>query len=480
MKWKNKLFLLTLIAIKLVDEPAPEVTIAQGTLIGKISSDGTFFEYLGIPYATTNSSTRFRAPGPPPSWTGLFKAVEESSSCPQNSFFGFIFTAEPSYLEVVEAPGNAGIKDQLAALRWVKKNIGAFGGDSNNITIMGESAGATSASLLLISDAAAGLFNRAIMQSGTSVSNWSINRNPVWVASLLAKSAGYETKNPKELYDIFSKMTYQELTALRAKKPLQLFFDTQLLHLPCVESTIAEEEPVITDLPFNLYKNISKDIDVIYGSTSKEGFLLIAGDTNETLAERHGRYLFASDLRFSSDEEGFVISKKVENFYFGDDIINMSQILKVAEFYTQLYFEIPAIFETECLIDKTQSKVYNYIFNYSGQRNFMKLRSGYYNEPGASHADDLFYLFRGSLIPPIFTKQDKKIIDYMTTLWTNFAKYGDPTPDWTNSVLKWEPSKKHNMKFLYIDDVPKIGSMPNNDAFHLWKNIYDKYRKTDI
>lgn len=60
MKWKNKLFLLTLIAIKLVDEPAPEVTIAQGTLIGKISSDGTFFEYLGIPYATTNSSTRFR------------------------------------------------------------------------------------------------------------------------------------------------------------------------------------------------------------------------------------------------------------------------------------------------------------------------------------------------------------------------------------------------------------------------------------
>ncbi|XP_032511399.2 juvenile hormone esterase-like isoform X3 [Danaus plexippus] len=383
-------------------------------------------------------------------------------------------------LRIKEAPGNAGIKDQLAALRWVKKNIGAFGGDSNNITIMGESAGATSASLLLISDAAAGLFNRAIMQSGTSVSNWSINRNPVWVASLLAKSAGYETKNPKELYDIFSKMTYQELTALRAKKPLQLFFDTQLLHLPCVESTIAEEEPVITDLPFNLYKNISKDIDVIYGSTSKEGFLLIAGDTNETLAERHGRYLFASDLRFSSDEEGFVISKKVENFYFGDDIINMSQILKVAEFYTQLYFEIPAIFETECLIDKTQSKVYNYIFNYSGQRNFMKLRSGYYNEPGASHADDLFYLFRGSLIPPIFTKQDKKIIDYMTTLWTNFAKYGDPTPDWTNSVLKWEPSKKHNMKFLYIDDVPKIGSMPNNDAFHLWKNIYDKYRKTDI
>ncbi|XP_032511400.2 juvenile hormone esterase-like isoform X4 [Danaus plexippus] len=430
MKWKNKLFLLTLIAIKLVDEPAPEVTIAQGTLIGKISSDGTFFEYLGIPYATTNSSTRFRAPGPPPSWTGLFKAVEESSSCPQNSFFGvignedclkinvfvpalnkkslpvlvyihggaFIFGSGgkslygPDFLvqkgvivvtfnyrlgllgflclRIKEAPGNAGIKDQLAALRWVKKNIGAFGGDSNNITIMGESAGATSASLLLISDAAAGLFNRAIMQS--------------------------------------------------------------------------------------------------------------AGDTNETLAERHGRYLFASDLRFSSDEEGFVISKKVENFYFGDDIINMSQILKVAEFYTQLYFEIPAIFETECLIDKTQSKVYNYIFNYSGQRNFMKLRSGYYNEPGASHADDLFYLFRGSLIPPIFTKQDKKIIDYMTTLWTNFAKYGDPTPDWTNSVLKWEPSKKHNMKFLYIDDVPKIGSMPNNDAFHLWKNIYDKYRKTDI
>lgn len=60
MGWKKRMFLITFIAMNVVDEPAPEVTIKQGTLIGKTSSDGTFFEYLGIPYATTNSSTRFR------------------------------------------------------------------------------------------------------------------------------------------------------------------------------------------------------------------------------------------------------------------------------------------------------------------------------------------------------------------------------------------------------------------------------------
>lgn len=60
MKYAKKLVLFTLIAINVVDQPAPEVTIDQGVLSGKISEDGTFYEYLGIPYATTNSSTRFQ------------------------------------------------------------------------------------------------------------------------------------------------------------------------------------------------------------------------------------------------------------------------------------------------------------------------------------------------------------------------------------------------------------------------------------
>lgn len=66
-----------------------------------------------------------------------------------------------------DAPGNAGIWDVLLALRWVKENIHAFGGDPKSITLMGESAGAAITGLLMISPLSEGLFHRAIMQSGS-------------------------------------------------------------------------------------------------------------------------------------------------------------------------------------------------------------------------------------------------------------------------------------------------------------------------
>lgn len=59
-KFGKRIVLFTLFAINLVDQPAPEVTIEQGVLSGKISTDGSFFEYVGIPYASTSSSSRFK------------------------------------------------------------------------------------------------------------------------------------------------------------------------------------------------------------------------------------------------------------------------------------------------------------------------------------------------------------------------------------------------------------------------------------
>lgn len=327
-------------------------------------------------------------------------------------------------LKTKEVPGNAGLKDQIAALKWVKKNIAAFGGDPDNVTVFGESAGATSLSILTISQATAGLFKRAIIQSGTSVSNWAINRRPVWVASLLVKTLGYDTENPHEIYEILSKLSDKELITIEAKKPLDQFFDTQLLHLPCIEDNIQGVEPVLTDLPYNILTSKPRDIDIIYGTTSNEGLFLVALEFNETVSERNGRYLFASDLTFTSNAEAMEVAKKVKEFYFGDDEISMKKYRNVAELYTQLYFELPAIFETEYLVERIKSNVYNYIFDYSGGRNFMKSRSGYKDEKGACHGDDLFYLFDGYILPFRINKEDSRIIEYMTSMWTNFAKYG--------------------------------------------------------
>ncbi|XP_077524768.1 acetylcholinesterase-like [Amblyomma americanum] len=75
--------------------------------------------------------------------------------------FGFL------YMDVEDAPGNMGLYDQLLALKWVRNNIRAFGGDPSRVTLMGQSAGSVSVGMQLISPKSKGLFKRAVMQSGS-------------------------------------------------------------------------------------------------------------------------------------------------------------------------------------------------------------------------------------------------------------------------------------------------------------------------
>lgn len=76
---------------------------------------------------------------------------------------GFLSLDDPQ----LNVPGNAGLKDQIMALRWVQQNIEAFGGDSNNITLFGESAGGASTHFLALSPQTEGLIHKAIVMSGS-------------------------------------------------------------------------------------------------------------------------------------------------------------------------------------------------------------------------------------------------------------------------------------------------------------------------
>ncbi len=76
-----------------------------------------------------------------------------------------------------EVPGNAGIFDQIEALRWVQKHIKYFGGDANLVTIAGESAGSASVSILLLAPQAQGLFHHAIGESGSVLAEWAVDRD---------------------------------------------------------------------------------------------------------------------------------------------------------------------------------------------------------------------------------------------------------------------------------------------------------------
>lgn len=83
---------------------------------------------------------------------------------------GFLSLKDPN----CGVTGNAGLKDQTQALRWIQKNISAFGGDPNNVTIFGESAGSASVSFHLLSPLSKGLFHKAILQSGVAMNPWAL------------------------------------------------------------------------------------------------------------------------------------------------------------------------------------------------------------------------------------------------------------------------------------------------------------------
>ncbi|XP_023309934.1 venom carboxylesterase-6-like [Anoplophora glabripennis] len=145
----------------------------------------------------------------------------------RTGIFGFLST------EDTIIPGNWGLKDQVLALEWVQNNIQNFGGNSSDVTIFGESAGAASISYLLLSNRTTGLYNKAILQSGSSLCLWSLNRRAKRIAFQIGSSLGIATDNSSVLLEGLREVDYETLqssatiesTLITLENPLEgLFF----------------------------------------------------------------------------------------------------------------------------------------------------------------------------------------------------------------------------------------------------------------
>uniref|UniRef100_A0A8C1PI02 Neuroligin 3a n=1 Tax=Cyprinus carpio TaxID=7962 RepID=A0A8C1PI02_CYPCA len=118
---------------------------------------------------------------------------------------GFLSTGDQA------AKGNYGVLDQIQALRWISENIGYFGGDSNRITVFGSGIGASCVSLLTLSHHSEGLFHRAIIQSGSALSSWAVNYQPVKYTRLLAEKVGCNVLDTLDMVDCLRKKSAREL-----------------------------------------------------------------------------------------------------------------------------------------------------------------------------------------------------------------------------------------------------------------------------
>ncbi len=326
--------------------------------------------------------------------------------------FGFFAHPELSMESPAHVSGNYGILDQIAALKWVKKNIHAFGGDSARITIDGQSAGAFSVNALMVSPLAKGLFQRAIAQSGgmfdADVSNSdlkSAEEKGVEIAEMLkAKSVADLRKIPAE-----------ELQ--KAAVRIGIVVDNYVI-LPAYETFSASQH---------------NDVPLLTGWNADEITSNERVTSKDFKAQLHAYFGEKADdfLNFfpaNTDDEATQSSKQLSVLSFG--------------------------WENFCWA-KMQGKYgkhpsYLYYFNYvpPGEPNY-----------GAFHSAEFGYALKTlKYWNRPFTETDYKLADIMSSYWVNFAATGNPNGP---GLPEWPAFDSTAQKTMEFGDPVKVIDLPH-------------------
>jgi para-nitrobenzyl esterase len=318
--------------------------------------------------------------------------------------------------------GNEGLLDQILALKWIKENVAAFGGDPDNLTVFGESAGAMSIGCLLAMPASRGIFQKAILQSGTSTVrtlNEGVANAEKYLNNLgISEVTQLHNLPSQNFIDAYSKMVGNAFWSMSKGTLLEPVIDGE----------------VLPKFPLDAFERGSaKEIKVMAGSTLDEVNLFAERDAsipdmNENdLIRRVSKFLpadFAAEListyRSALPERGSVDIKPGQIF------------LAV---FTDLQFRIPALRLIESQT-KLKQNAYNYIFDWQSPQARLK----------ACHSLELGFLF-GKRFEEFHGSGPAahKLEEQMQAAWIAFAKTGNPSCE---SLGDWPAYGQHRNTML--------------------------------
>ncbi|KAG8196826.1 hypothetical protein JTE90_027540 [Oedothorax gibbosus] len=379
--------------------------------------------------------------------------------------FGFLTTGTE------DAPANRGLYDILEGLKWVNKNIEAFGGDAQRITIAGESAGAISVGFLTISPLAVGLYTRLIMESGTPLKPMNgQTKNPI-NAQKIAEAVGcanetYPTaQHPKEVVQCLKGLNTDDL--LIAEE--QLIPKAVNSFVPQFGDELLPNDPetAVFHTNFNckdLFMGVNKDEGALGLTMSQPELYGVYGEKNPPLNKDFGRNEIRTFIS-KTFPQSTLGTEAILQHYFPDSLAENDSQATRHQIYTaqgDMLITCPLKFYgEEC--SELEHDVYAYIFTH--RPSVTKLAEWV----GATHFDEVQFVFGQPLLNPGKYKESEVILSrQMIAIWSNFVNTGIPD----NS---WPLYSKENPSFKYFGPeifTGQVGSSIHSKSCNLIRPLY--------
>lgn len=396
---------------------------------------------------------------------------------------GFLSLHDPA----AGVPGNAGLKDQLLAMKWITQNAACFNADPANVTAFGESAGAASVHYLMLNPAAEGLFQKAIMQSGNALCSWALC--PVTdLARRLAESLGM--KRISQASDTKVLEFLQSLPGENLVKPYLLSeaenLDDCVFQFGPVVEPYNSEHCVLPKQPLDMLDTSwGNNIPVLMSGTSFEG-LLMYGRVHLspyllTSLKSQPQHLLPLELKRSLPQKlAYNLGKRLRLLHFGDKSMELQQdsVVAYCEYASYKVFWHPIMRTINSRLHSSSSPTYLYRFDFDSST-FNHQRRKYCGDQlrGVAHIDDHSYIWYGDFA----WKLDKhtaefQTIERMIDILTTFAATSNPNCASVELNLpkgtQWMPLAKKNIKCLNISERIKIMELPEINKLKVWDSVY--------